>query len=171
MSLLSLSPLLSSLFISYADRAAALESASATPSPESKEWKTLQATIVTLQEENEKLKSENHEMARELRAVEASQGAFCSQVSSLKEVNTTQQDDIRSLRADLAEAKDKYNRLVVDSNAEKAALQVQVLDLEVGLGSYLVSGRRQLLTWIVRLGTTRRAEGDDRWAADQDIKT
>ena len=45
MTLLSLSPLLSTLFLSYANRAAALESASATPSPESEEWKELQATV------------------------------------------------------------------------------------------------------------------------------
>ena len=162
MSLLSLSPLLSSLFISYAERAAALESAPATPSPESKEWKTLQATIITLQEENEKLKSENREMAERLEVVEASQGAFRSQVSSLREVNTTQQDDIKSMRAGMTEAKEKYNRLVVDSNAEKAALHVQVLDLEVGLESYLIADRTRLLICIVRIGTTRRTEGDCR---------
>jgi chromosome segregation ATPase len=123
MSLLTLSPLLSSLFVSYADRAAALESASAIPSPES-EWKSLRATIVTLQEENEKLKSENREMAERLEAAESSQAAFRSQVSSLKEVNTTQEDDIKSLRAESVEAQDKYNQLVVDSNTEKAALRV-----------------------------------------------
>jgi hypothetical protein len=91
-----------------------------------------------LQEENEKLKSESHEKSEELRAVEASRGAFCSQVSSLKEANTTRQGDIRSLRAGLVETKDKYKRLLVDLNAEKAALHVQVLDLEVGSESCLV---------------------------------
>jgi len=135
MSLLSLSPLLSSLFISYANRAAALESAPATPSPESEEWKTLQATIVTLREENEKLKLETREAAGKLEAAEASQEAFRSQVSSLREVNTTQRDDIESLRAELVETRDKYDRLVVSSNAEKAALEAQVLDLEVRLES------------------------------------
>jgi len=132
MSLLTLSPLLSSLFISYADRAAALEAASTTPSAESEEWKALQATIVTLQEEIEKLTSENLDMTGRLEASAASHEAFRSQVSSLKDANTAQQDDIKSLRAKLVEAKDKYDRLIVDSNAERAALQVQVLDLEVG---------------------------------------
>jgi len=138
MSLLSLSPLLSSLFVSYANRAAALESASATPSPESEDWKALQTTIVILQEENEKLKSTNREMMGKLAAAEASQEAFCSQVSSLKEVCTTQQDDIKSLQEELVEARGKYDRLVVDSNAEKAALQIRVLDLEVSLRFCLV---------------------------------
>jgi len=130
MSLLSLSPLLASLFVSYANQVAALESASATPSPESEEWKALQNTIDALQDEIKKLKSENVEVTEGLEGAEASREAFRSQVSSLKEVNATQQDDIKSLRAELAEAKDKYDRLLVDSNAEKAALQVQVLDLE-----------------------------------------
>ena len=131
--LLSSSPLLASLFVSYANQAAALESAFAAPSPESEEWKALQSTIDTLQDEIKKLKSENLEVTGGLEAAEASQEAFRSQVSSLKEVNTTQQDDIKSLRAELAEAKDKYDRLLVNSNAEKAALQLQVLDLEVCL--------------------------------------
>lgn len=135
MSLLSLSPLLSSLFISYANRAAALESASASPSPHSEEWKTLQATVTTLQEENEKLKLEARDMAGKLMTAEASQEAFRSQVLNLKAVNTTQQDGIASLRAESSEAKTKYDRLMVDSSAQLAALQVQVADLEVSLGS------------------------------------
>ena len=125
--LLSLSPLLSSLFISYANRAA-----SSTPSPESEEWNALQTTITALQEENEKLKSDNLEVTEKLEVAAASREAFRSQVSSLREVNVTQQDDIESLRAELAEAEDKHDRFVVDSDAERAALQIQVFDLEVG---------------------------------------
>jgi len=135
MSLLSLSPLLSSLFISYASRVAALESASTAPSPESEEWKTLQSTIATLREENERLESETREVAGKLEMAEASQEAFRSQVLSLKEVNAAQRDDIDSLRAEFSEAKDKYSRLTDDSIAERAALQVRVLDLEVRLES------------------------------------
>ena len=132
MTLLSMSPLLSSLFVSYANRAATLESASSTPSPDIEERKALQATIDALREENEGLKSENLEVMGKLEAAIASQEAFRSQVSSLKEVNTTQQDDIKSLRVELVEAKGQCDRLIVDSNAERAALQIQVLDLEVG---------------------------------------
>ena len=131
MALLSSSPLLSSLFVSYANRAAALESTSSTPSPESEEWKTLQTTIAELREENGELKSENLEVTGKLEVVVASQEAFRSQALSLKEINTTQQDDIKSLRAELAETEDKYDRFTVDSNAEKAALQIQIFDLEV----------------------------------------
>jgi len=131
MTLLSLSPLLSSLFLSYANRAAALELASITPSPESEEWNVLQTAVATLREENEKLKSETHEMAEKLGVAEASQDAFRSQVSSLKELNAAQQDDAKSLWAELFEAGDKYDRLMEDSNMEKSTLQVQVLDLEV----------------------------------------
>ena len=131
MALLSSSPLLVSLFVSYANQAAALESASATPSPESEEWKVLQNTTGALREEVGKLKSENFERAEELRAAADSQEAFRSQVSSLKQVNTTQRDDIKSLRAELADAKDNYNRLLANSNTEKVALQGRVLNLEV----------------------------------------
>lgn len=131
MALLSLSPLLSSLFLSYANRAAVLESTSVIPSPESEEWNALQTTVATLREENEKLKSEAHEMAGKLGIAEASQEAFRSQVSSLRDVNAAQQEDIKSLWAELFEAGDKYDRLVEDSNMEKSTLQVQVLDLEV----------------------------------------
>jgi regulator of replication initiation timing len=138
MSLLYLSPLLSSLFISYANRATALESASAAPSPGSEEWKTLQTTIITLQEENKKLKSENREMAEKLEVAEASQEAFRSQASSLKETNAAQQDDIKSLWAELFEAGDKYDLLVEVSNAEKSGLQAQILDLEVRLEPCLI---------------------------------
>ena len=138
MSLLSLSPLLSSLFISYSNRVAALESASTTPSPESEEWRTLQTTVTTLREENERLESEVREMGEKLEAAEASQEAFRSQTLSLKEANTVQRDDIGSLLAELSAAKDKYNQLMVDSNAEKAALQIQVMDLEVRVESPLI---------------------------------
>ena len=138
MALLSSSPLLASLFVSYASQAAALESASTTPSPESEEWKALQGTIVTLQEEIKNLKSENLEMVEGLEGAEASQEAFRSQVSSLKEVNTTQQDDIKSLQAELAEVKEKYDGLLANSNAERTAFQIQVSNLEVRQESRLI---------------------------------
>ena len=130
-SLLSLSPLLASLFISYANRAATLESASATPSSDSEEWKALHVTITVLQEENEKLKSETQEMAGKLKTAEASHEAFRSQVSYLKEANTSQRDDIKSLQAELVETNDWHDKLMADSSAERAALQIQVSDLEV----------------------------------------
>ncbi|KAF9642360.1 hypothetical protein BDM02DRAFT_2310510 [Thelephora ganbajun] len=130
-SLLSLSPLLSSLFISYADRAVTLESVSVTPSPESKEWRALQSDIAALREENSKLKSENRELAVKLATAEASQEAFRSQVTSLKEVNATQQGDIKSLQVELVKAKDTYDQLLMDSDAERATHQIHISDLEV----------------------------------------
>ena len=135
MALLSSSPLLASLFVSYANKAAAFDSASATPSPEAEECKALQDTVAALQEEVEKLKSENFEMAEGLEAAEASLEAFRSQVSSLKDVNTSQEGDIKSLWEELVETKEKYDRLAVDSDAERTTLQDLVLDLEVRLDS------------------------------------
>jgi FtsZ-binding cell division protein ZapB len=161
-SLLSLSPLLSSLFISYATRAAALGSTPTTPPSETDEWKSLQDTITVLQEENEKLKSETREMAARLEAAEVSQEELRSQVLPLKEANTTQQEDIRSLRVQASEAEHKYNRLVEDSNAEKVALKVQISDLQVCLQSRLSSPELDAVidthvAWVEPTGTP---EGD-----------
>ena len=129
MSLRSLTPLLLTLFISYINRVTARESLSATPTSQSEEWKTLQATITALQEENEELKSENREVVGKLAV---SQGALRSQISSLKEANVAQQGDLNSLRAELVEATAQHGRLTVDSSKERVALQIRVADLEVG---------------------------------------
>ena len=131
--LLSSSPLLASLFVSYANQAAALDSATATPTSESDEWKALENTIATLQEEVDKLKPENVEMAESLGAAAASQEAFRSQVSALKEVNSAQLDDIKSLRAELFEAKRAHDQLLEDSDLERESLQTQISELEVSL--------------------------------------
>ena len=131
--LLSSSPLLSSLFVSYASRAVALEATSSALPTESEERKLFQATVTALQEENERLKSDNLELTRELEAAVASWEAFRSQASSLMEVNTIQQGDIQSLRADLVEVREKYDRFVADSNIERAALQIKIFDLEVSV--------------------------------------
>ena len=113
--------------ISHANLAAALEAASS----ESEEWKALQGVITTFREESEKLKSEVREVVRRLEATETSHEALRSQASTLKEINMAQQDNIKSLRAELVKVEDKYNRFMVDSNVEKAALQARVLNLEV----------------------------------------
>jgi small-conductance mechanosensitive channel len=133
LSLLSLSPLLSSLFVSYASRAGARGPGSATASADSEEWRALQDTITSLREENEKLKLEAREVVRKLEMAEASQEMLRSQVSSLDETNATHREDIRFLQTELVEVKEKYNRVVTDSDAEKGALRVKVSDLEVGL--------------------------------------
>ena len=87
-------------------------------------------------------------MAGKLEVAKVSQGVFCSQVSSFKEVNVTQQENIRSLQAEAFEVKVKYGQLVVDSNSRKGILQAQVWGLEVGLESCLIVGRMLLLTRV-----------------------
>ena len=141
--LLSSSPLLTSLFVSYANQAAALGSAS--PSTESEEWKALEDTISSLREEVDKLKPENVDMEEKLKAAAASQEAFRSQVSGLKETNTTQQDEIKSLRAELLEAGGKFDRLLMNSNAERATFQARISNLEVCLEFYRLVNRSCLL--------------------------
>lgn len=132
MTLLSSSPLLASLFISYANQAAAFESS--TPPTESEEWKALENTVSRLQEEIDKLRPENIEMRERLAAAGASLEAFRSQVASLKEVNVAQQLDIKSLQTELLEFKDKYDRLAENSTAERDALQSAVSDFMVSSG-------------------------------------
>ena len=132
--LLSSSPLLASLFVSYANKAATLECV--TPSTEIEEWRALENTISTLQEEISNLKPENLKMTKDLVAATASLEAFRTQVASLKEVNSQQQQDINSLRAELRESKDKYSRLMEGSNAERVAFQGKISDLGVCLVPY-----------------------------------
>lgn len=153
MSLLDLSPLLADLFLSYANRAAP------TSSPENEERKALREVITTLLEENQKLNSETRGMVRKLRATEVSQEVLRSRASSLKKANTSQLDNITSLRGELVQVEDDYDRFMADSDAERAALRVEVLDLEVRLYPCRVENR--LLTRIGRVGTTRRIEGDN----------
>ena len=134
--LLSSSPLLASLFVSYANKAATLECT--TPSTETEEWKALEKMISTQQEEIDRLKPENVKMTESLEAATASLEAFRSQVASLKEVNVAQQQEINSLRTELLESKDQHIRLVEDSDAEKDALRSTISDLEVCSVSYLI---------------------------------
>ena len=129
MTLLSSSPLLASLFVSYANQAVALESF--TPSIESEEWKMLENTVSGLQREIDKLKPENLEVKDRLTAAAASLEAFRSQVASLKEINVAQQHDTDSLRAELFESKGKYDRHVEDLSSERDTLRSMVSDLEV----------------------------------------
>ena len=138
MALLSSSPLLASLFVSYANQAAILESS--TPPAESEEWKALENTISALQEENDKLKPENLRMSERLTAAAAALEAFGSQVTSLKDVNVAQGHDIDSLRTELLESKEKHNLLLENSNAERTVLQSMVSDLQVCLGLSLIIG-------------------------------
>ena len=138
MALLSSSPLLASLFVSYANQAATLESS--TPPAESEEWKALENTISALQEENDKLKLENLRMSERLAAAAAALEAFRSQVTSLKDVSVTQGRDIDSLRTELLESKEKHNLALENSNAERTALQSMVSDLQVCLGLSLIIG-------------------------------
>lgn len=134
MALLSSSPLLASLFLSYASQVTALESPA--PSAESEEWKSLENAFSKLQEEVDKLKLENLEMEGEVKATAASQEAFRSQISTLKDVNTTQQDRIKTLQVELLEAKNKCDQLL----GERNVLENRVLDLEVCLERCTIMG-------------------------------
>ena len=53
---------------------------------------------------------------------------------------TQQQQETKSLRAELFEVKAKYHWLSVSSAAERAILDAQILDLEVRLESWIGRG-------------------------------
>ena len=131
MSLLSSSPLLSSLFISYATRISALESSSPAPPLDDEERKALQSSIIALKKVNEKLELEHSKVVRKLEAGNASQEAFRSQMSFLEDANATQREENKTLRRELVEVKCLYDQFVTDSNAEKTAHRVRIMDLEV----------------------------------------
>ena len=73
------------------------------------------------------MKSEARGMVRKLETAEAPR----DQISFFEQAKTTQEDEIRSLQAELVEVEDKYDQLMMDSNLEMATLRMQVLDLEV----------------------------------------
>ena len=56
------------------------------------------------------------------KAAAASQEAFRSQASSLEDINGTQQDEVELLPAELIEADDENDRIVVDSNTVNTGL-------------------------------------------------
>lgn len=139
MALLSSSPLLASLFVSYANQAAVFETASTAPPPD--ELRTLENSVLVLQEDIDRLKPENLDMKERLEKAAASLEAFRSQVASLKEVNVAQQGDIKSLQAELTESKHAYDLLSKHSNAEGEDLRSTISKLEVRLGPCLLIGR------------------------------
>ena len=126
MLLLSSSPMLASLLLSYSSRT------------EAEKRRYFRETVIKLLEENQRLNSEAIGMVQKLRIAKASQKTVRSQVSALKEVSETLHDTIYSLREELDEVENKYDRLMVCSNAEKAALHVQILGLEVHCQPYLI---------------------------------
>ena len=78
-----------------------------------------------MQEETEKSRLDNLGAVGELEAGAVSQEGFRFQGLCLGKANATQQGDIGTLQTELA--------VMADSNAKRVALQIQVLDLEVGL--------------------------------------
>ena len=84
-----------------------------------------------MQEENEKLKLETYEVVGKLEAAQVLQETLSRALR-----RSAQQND--SLRAELAEAEAQHDRLTVDFNAERAALQIRVSNLEVHLKPHLI---------------------------------
>ena len=149
MFLLSLSPLLSSLFVSYASRAASHEPASSAPahSPENEEWKKkLQDSVATLREENERLQSENREIVLKLEEVQTSQEGSRSHISSLEQINAARLNEISSLRKELVEAKDSYEQVMKGWNGEKAGYLTRISGYEVGFRLFFRPSESTLLT-------------------------
>ena len=86
MSLLAASPLLSSLFLTYANKAAALDGPSA-PSPIDLEWTEMKALNNRLQEEVASLRAQLAKEADRAKAAEDCVEALRAQLSSVKDAN------------------------------------------------------------------------------------
>ena len=86
MSLLAASPLLSSLFLTYANRAAALDGPSA-PSPIDIEWSEMKTMNSRLQEEVALLRAQLNEETERAKAAEDCVEALRAQLSSVKSTN------------------------------------------------------------------------------------
>ena len=148
---LSASPLLSIHFVSYANRAAALGSASSTPSPESEERRDLQTTTPpTTPPESKERKGLQTTISPESEEQKDLQTAISPESEGRKDLQTTivaLREEIGKLKQENLEvtgqlevavaSKEKYDRLVVDLNAERATLQRQVSNLEVSIRIWL----------------------------------
>ena len=148
---LSSSPLLSLHFVSYANRTAALGSASSTPSPESEERRDLQTTTPpTTPPESKERKGLQTTISPESEEQKDLQTAISPESEGRKDLQTTivaLREEIGKLKQENLEvtgqlevavaSKEKYDRLVVDLNAERATLQRQVSNLEVSIRIWL----------------------------------
>ena len=126
---LSSSPLLSIHFVSYANRTAALESASSTPSPESEERKDLQTTISPESEEQKDLQTAIPPESEGRKDLQTTIAALREEIGKLKQENLEVTGQLEVAVA----SKEKYDRLMVDLNAERATLRRQVSDLKVSI--------------------------------------
>ena len=126
---LSSSPLLSTHFVPYANRTAALESASSTPSPESEERKDLQTTISPESEEQKDLQTAIPPESEGRKDLQTTIAALREEIGKLKQENLEVTGQLEVAVA----SKEKYDRLMVDLNAERATLRRQVSDLKVSI--------------------------------------
>ena len=144
---LSSSPLLSFHFVSYANRTAALGSTSSTPSPESegrkdlqtttspesKERKDLQTTISPESEEQKDLQTAIPPESEGRKDLQTTIAALREEIGRLKQENLEVTGQLEMAVA----SKEKYDRLMVDLNAERATLRRQVSNLKVSIRIWL----------------------------------
>ena len=122
MSLLSASPLLSSLFLTYANKAATLNGPSA-PSPIDLEWSEMKALNTRLQEEVASLRAQlDREIARAKTAEDCVE-ALRSQLSSVKDVNRNLETTVSDQRDRLEVVASEYAEAKMDSAETIAELR------------------------------------------------
>ena len=100
MSLLAASPLLSSLFLTYANRAAALDGPP-TPSPIDEEWSEMKALNTHLQEEVASLRAQLEKETDRANTAEDCVEAFRAQIASLKDANRDLEEGMSDERTNL----------------------------------------------------------------------
>ena len=107
MSLLAASPLLSSLFLTYANRAAALDGPP-TPSPIDREWSEMKALNSSLQEEVTSLRAQLEKEAVRAKAAEDCVEALRAQVSSFRDTTHALEVEVSNEHAKLEAITSEY---------------------------------------------------------------
>jgi chromosome segregation ATPase len=125
MSLLAASPLLSSLFLTYANRAATLDG-SPTPSPIDKEWAEMKASNKSLQDEVESLRAQLHKETERAKAAEDCVDALRAQLSSVKNANCDLETALVDERVKLGEITTEYEEHKKEATRTIAELRVNM---------------------------------------------
>ena len=155
MSLLAASPLLSSLFLTYANKAATLDGPQA-PSPIDVEWADMNAMNAHLQEEVAALRAQLAKEADRAKMAEDCVEALRAQLSSVKDANRTLETTVSNEQArseaaisDYAEYKketvDTISELRVTMNKEAVSYTVFFFSCGIVYLSHLTTGHTSRL--------------------------
>ena len=134
MSLLAASPLLSGLFLAYANKAATLDGPSA-PSPIDIEWTEMKALNDRLQEEVASLRTQLEKETERAKVAEDCVEALRAQVSSVKDAN-------RELKTAVSDVRDRFGVVEEEYSTYKAETTGTITELREAAEKEAVSHPR-----------------------------